>query len=159
MFGYSLNYLIDTKDAVIVDVEAPPTRISKEVDATGTMIERTEESFGLTPDRIAADVAYGTGEMPGWFVEHGVEPHIPVKDMSRRDDGTFSREDFAFDAERDVYVCPQGKTPHTTGRVFGGNTLYYRASTFDCGRCALKARCSRKSPVRRIPRIAIRTTS
>ena len=34
MFGYSLNYLIDTKDAVVVDVEATPTRISKEVDAT-----------------------------------------------------------------------------------------------------------------------------
>ncbi len=57
MFGYSLNYLIDTKDAVIVDVEATPTRISKEVDATETMIERTEECFDLTPERIAGDVA------------------------------------------------------------------------------------------------------
>ena len=26
MFGYSLNYLIDTKEAVIVDVEATPNR-------------------------------------------------------------------------------------------------------------------------------------
>ncbi len=34
MFGYSLNYLIDLENAVIVDVEATPTRISKEVDAT-----------------------------------------------------------------------------------------------------------------------------
>ena len=30
MFGYSLNYLIDLENAVIVDVEATPTRISKE---------------------------------------------------------------------------------------------------------------------------------
>ena len=152
MFGYSLNYLIDTKDAVIVDVEATPTRISKEVDATETMIERTEECFDLTPDRIAGDVAYGTGEMLGWLVGHGVEPHIPVKDMSRRDDNTLSREDFSFDKDRDVYVCPQGKMLRTTGRVFGGNTLYYRASKFDCERCTLKARCCPKSPVRRIPR-------
>ena len=28
MFGYSLNYLIDTENAVIVDVEATPTRIT-----------------------------------------------------------------------------------------------------------------------------------
>ena len=152
MFGYSLNYLIDTKDAVIVDVEATPTRISKEVDATETMIERTEECFDLTPDRIAGDVAYGTGEMLGWLVGRGVEPHIPVKDMSRRDDNTLSREDFSFDKDRDVYVCPQGKTLRTTGRVFGGNTLYYRASKFDCERCTLKARCCPTSPVRRIPR-------
>ena len=65
MFGYSLNYLIDMDHAVIVDVEATPTRISKEVDATETMIERTEDRFGLKPGHIAGDIAYGTGEMLG----------------------------------------------------------------------------------------------
>lgn len=38
MFGYSFNYLIDMTHAVIIDVEATPTRISKEVDATETMV-------------------------------------------------------------------------------------------------------------------------
>ena len=33
MFGYSLNHLIDMDSAVILDVEATPTRISKAVDA------------------------------------------------------------------------------------------------------------------------------
>jgi hypothetical protein len=58
MLGYSLNYLIDTKEAVIVDVDVTPTptRISKEVEATETMVERTEECFALKPDCIAADV-------------------------------------------------------------------------------------------------------
>ena len=65
MFGYSLNYLIDMENAVILDVEATPTRISKEVDATETMIERVEERFSLKPDRLAGDVAYGTGETLG----------------------------------------------------------------------------------------------
>jgi len=60
MFGYSLNYLIDSDNAVIVDVEATPTRISKEADATETMIERGAERFALKPDRIAGDVAYPT---------------------------------------------------------------------------------------------------
>ncbi len=57
MFGYSLNYLIDMENAVILDVEATPTRLSKEVDATETMIDRTEDRFALKPDRIAGDVA------------------------------------------------------------------------------------------------------
>ena len=65
MFGYSLNYLIDMENAVIVDVEATPTRISKKVEATRTMIERTQDRFGLKPDHIAGDVAYGTGKMLG----------------------------------------------------------------------------------------------
>lgn len=91
MFGYSLNYLIDMEESVILDVEATPTRISKEVDATETMIERTEERFALKPKYIAGDVAYGTGEMLGWLVDRNIEPHIPVWDKGKRKNGTFSR--------------------------------------------------------------------
>ena len=152
MFGYSLNYLIDTLHSIIVDVEATPTRISLEVDATETMIERTEDCFGLKPDRIAGDVAYGTGKMLAWLLNRDIETHIPIKDMSKRKDGTFSREDFAYDAERDVYVCPEDKILTTTGRVFARNTLYYRSSKVDCDVCPLKLQCCPKSPARRIPR-------
>jgi hypothetical protein len=31
------------------------------------------------------------------FNEKRIAPHIPVIDKSKRDDGTFSREDFTFD--------------------------------------------------------------
>jgi hypothetical protein len=152
MFGYSLNYLIDLENAVIVDVEATPTRITKEVDATETMIERVEDRFDLKPARVAGDVAYGTGEMLGWLVDRDIDPHIPVWDRSDRQDGIFSRADFAYDADRDHYICPGGKTLKTTGTVHGGNTLYYRAGKSDCQTCALKAQCCPKTPTRRIPR-------
>ena len=56
-FGYGLNYLIDIKYAVIVDVEATPARTYDEVAATKTMIKRTEERLGLKPERLAADTA------------------------------------------------------------------------------------------------------
>jgi len=152
MFGYSLNYLIDTQLSVIVDVEATPTRISKEVDATETMLERAQERFDLKPKRIAGDVAYGTGEMLGWLVDRGIEPHIPVWDKGRRRDGTFSREDFVFDGDLNVYSCPNGKRLRTTGTVHDGKTLRYRARTADCTDCPLKPRCCPKTPARYIPR-------
>ena len=110
MFGYSLNYLIDMANAVIVDVEATPTRISKEVEATETMIERTQDRFALKPRHVAGDVAYGTGRMLGWLGQRRIDPHIPVWVKGARDDGILSRDDFAFDQDADVYVCPQGKT-------------------------------------------------
>ena len=152
MFGYSLNYLIDMENAVILDVEATPTRISKEVDATETMIERTEERFDLKPNHVAADVAYGTGEMLGWLVEREIDPHIPVWDKSERDDGTFMRADFSYDSDRDIYICPAGKTLTTTGRMSDGKTLYYRASKLDCDLCPFKMKCCPKSPERRVSR-------
>src|SRR6201993_4249926 len=94
-FGYGLNYLIDIKNAVIVDVEATPARTYDEVAATKTMIKRTDERLGLKPERLAADTAYGTGKFLRWVIGSGITPHIPVWDMSQRDDGTFSRADFA----------------------------------------------------------------
>ena len=138
--------------SVILDVEATPTRITKEVDATETMIERTEGRFGLTPNHVAGDVAYGTGEMLGWLVDRGIAPHIPVWDKAKRDDGTFSRDDFTYDRERDAYVCPGGKTLGTTGRLHADRTFRYRASKRDCDPCPLKARCCPKEPARKIPR-------
>jgi transposase len=152
MFGYSLNYLIDMVGPVILDVEATPTRISKEVDATETMMERTEERFALKPDRLAGDVAYGTGEMLGWLVERGIDPHIPVWDKSERDDGTFSKADFDYDKARDLYICPGGKTLKTTGRLHSDNTYRYIASKYDCDACALKPKCCPNAPARRVPR-------
>ena len=152
MFAYSLNYLIDMENAVIVDVEATPTRISKEVEATGTMVERTSATFGLKPRRIAGDTAYGTGKMLGWLRERDIEPHIPVWDKSRRTDHTFSRADFTFHEDRNVYTCPGGKVLRTTGRVHEDKTLFYRASTHDCDRCPLKRKCCPNTPQRKVPR-------
>jgi hypothetical protein len=43
------------KFGVIVDVEASRANRQAEVGAAKTMIERTEERFGLKPERLAAD--------------------------------------------------------------------------------------------------------
>src|SRR5450432_3476499 len=117
-FAYSDNYLIDVKFGVIVDVEASRAIRQAEVGAAKTMIERTEERFGLKPERLAADTAYGAAPMLNWLVEEkGIAPHIPVFDRSQRDDGTFSRSDFRYDPTSDVYHCPAGKTLTTTGTL------------------------------------------
>src|SRR5471032_1055514 len=104
------NYLIDLKHAVIMDVEATTAVRQAEVAAARTMIDRTAERLGVTPERLAADTGYGSAEMLAWLVdERGIEPHIPVFDKSERSDGTFSRDDFAHDPAADVYTCPAGK--------------------------------------------------
>ncbi len=152
-FAYADNYLIDVKFGVIVDVEASRAIRQAEVGAARTMLGRTEERFGLKPQRLAADSAYGSAPMLNWLVEEKqITPHIPVIDKSRRDDGTFSRSDFRYDATRDVYDCPGGKQLRTSGTVHDGKTLLYRASKLDCDVCPLKTKCCPKAPARKIPR-------
>ena len=153
-FAYADNYLIDIKFGIIMDVEASRAIRQAEVRAAKTMIERTEQRFHLKPARLAADTAYGSGANLNWLVkEKKIAPLIPVIDKSKRADGTFSRDDFVFDKERNVYTCPAGKTLTTTGRLVNdGETLYYTASMRDCRGCPLKAQCCPKAPCRRVPR-------
>jgi transposase len=151
-FGYGLNYLIDTENGIVVDVEATPARTYDEVAAARTMIERTEKRMGLKPQRLVADTAYGTGKFLGWLVGAGITPQIPVWDKSTREDGTFSRSDFTFDRERNVYVCPAGKLLTTTGSVGDDHVLRYLASKRNCDACTLKPQCSPKMPFRKVTR-------
>jgi transposase len=151
-FGYGLNYLIDIENAVIIDVEPTPARTYDEVESTKAMLDRTERRFNLKPKRLAADTAYGTGRFLGWLVGRGIAPHIPVRDASERDDGTFSRTAFRWDRRRGVYICPNNKVLHTTGKVHDGYMLRYRASKLDCDVCALKMQCCPNMPARQIPR-------
>jgi transposase len=152
-FAYADNYLVDVKFGVIVDVEASRAIRQAEVGAAKRMLERTQKRLGITAKSLAADTAYGSAATLNWLVnEKKIAPHIPVIDKSKREDGSLSRDDFRFDKDRNVYVCPRGKFLHTTGTIHSGETILYRARTYDCGPCPMKAKCCPKAPERKIPR-------
>ena len=160
-FAYCTNYLIDLKHAVIMDVEATTAVRQAEVTAQRVMIDRTQSRFGLWPQRLSADAGYGSAENLAWLVhERGIEPHIPVFDKSQRTDGTFSRDDFAYDLERDCYICPGGKELRQRQKIYRAplpfvdenGMMRYRASTLDCQRCSLKPQCCPNAPARKILR-------
>ncbi len=161
-FAYSANYMIDTDHAVILDVEATRSVRQAELGAMQTMLDRTNDTFDIDPERMIADTAYGTGPLLEWLVqERGIAPHIPVVDKSGRTDGTFERADFAYDDENDLYVCPGGKELKQSRRIFTTprtpkadkyGILRYRARKTDCDGCQLKSRCCPKEPQRKVTR-------
>ena len=161
-FAYSTNYLVDLDNAIIVDVEARTAPIRQaETGVVKEMIVRTWDRFGLHPDQLVADTAYGSAPMLGWLVDdQGIDPYIPVIDKSHRNDGTFSREDFAYDNEADAYTCPGGKQLVQFRRTYkvprsgvdAEGLMRYRASKKDCDTCQLKSRCCPKEPARKVIR-------
>ena len=146
---------------VIVDVEATSAHRNREVDATRTMIERTEQRFALKPERLIGDMAYGAGPMLSWLVEtKQIEPHIPVWDKTERADGTISSSEFVWDEAADEYRCPRGyplrrewraySTPRT--HITKAETIIYRSRSADCAVCPLKSRCCPNMQFRKIAR-------
>jgi transposase len=150
-FAYDANYLIDNKAGVIIDAEGTRANRSVEIAVTQTMIDRVRRRFDLRPQRLAGDTAYGAVRLLKWLVDRSITPHIPVWDKSARHDGTFSRADFVFDQERNIYVCPGGALLTSTGNIDQGHTVYYRATKNDCSSCSLKPKCT-TAVVRKITR-------
>jgi sulfatase maturation enzyme AslB (radical SAM superfamily) len=113
------------------------------------MLERTAERFGLKPQHLTADSAYGSAENLAWLVkEKQIAPHI------------FSRSDFVYDPEQDHYICPGGQrlvqyrrnfTNRRSGVTKDG-VRFYRARQSDCQRCDLTSLCCPNTPRHRIPR-------
>lgn len=160
-FAYSTNYLVDLDNAIIVDAEATAPIRQAETGVVKDMIVRTRDRFGLHPNQLVADTAYGSAPMLGWLVdEQGIDPYIPVIDKSQRTDGTFSRDDFIYDQEKDAYTCPDGKQLVQFRRTYkvprtgvdAEGMMRYRASKKDCDTCQFKSRCCPKEPARKILR-------
>lgn len=160
-FAYSTNYLIDTYNAVILDVEATRSVRQAEVGAARTMIDRVAKSYNLKPERLIADTAYGSAPMLDWLVQgRGITPHIPVIDKSGRKDGTFERADFTYDPDDDAYTCPGSKKLRKFRRTYKvprsgvdkEGLMCYRARKSDCDTCELKAKCTPKEPQRKVLR-------
>ena len=125
------------------------------------MLDRTEERFGVKPDWIAADTAYGASDNLVWLrLKRQILPFIPVFDKGERTDGTFSRSDFTWDDENDRYICPGGKEMRHTWRTYSDpkrnapvwKSRNYRALKSDCSGCELKAKCCPNAEMRSVHR-------
>ena len=158
-FAYSTNYLIDLDHAVIVDVEAttadPPGRGRR---PQRTMIERTQERFGLWPERLAADSRLRLGRDARLAGPRARDraAHPGVRQVRPRATGPSRAPTSPTTTQRDVYVCPGGKRALRSDRsqrracVDEDGTMRYRASKHDCDACALKPRCCPNTPARKI---------
>ena len=153
-YSYSTNYLIDLDHAVIVDVEATTSVRQAEVLAQRRMIERTQERFGLWPERLVADTAYGSAPNLAWLVEDKVSsPYPGVRKV--RTQRRYLR------AVR-LHLRPRGRQLYLPWRqaaatiqpqlqdaaplVNEDGFIRYRARQKDCSACELRQRCT---PTRR----------
>jgi len=150
-FAYDANYLIDNKAGIIIDAEGTRANRTVEIAVTQTMMDRVSRRFDLRPQRLAGDTAYGAVRLLKWLVDRNIAPHIPVWDKSARPDGTFSRADFVFNPERNIYTCPGGAELSSTGNIDQGHIVHYRASKNDCSTCSLKSKCT-TAAVRKVTR-------
>jgi len=149
--GYNVQVAVDAKHKLIVEHEVT-TAVTDQGQLT-LMAERAKRTLGVDRLEVLADMGYYDGAEVKKCEQQGIMAYIPKPLTSANTKlGLFGKERFHYDTDKDVYVCPAGEElRYRFGTKEKGRAIRYY-STSACGRCALKAQCTRNKRNRRITR-------
>lgn len=148
---YNVQTAVDAKHHLIVanDVTNAPT----DREALSPMATAANDVLAAPDLKVIADMGYYSGPEVVACLDAGITPTLPRPLTSANaKHGLFTKEDFTYDAAQDQYRCPAGETlTYRFSTVEQGRGMRYY-STSACGRCGMKARCTRSKEARRITR-------
>jgi hypothetical protein len=139
--GYQTHYVVDGgRKRIIVGLLVTPGEVM-ENQPIRDLLQHVCFRWKLRPRQVTGDTTFGTGENLQALEEMGIRAYMPVPDWADKG-GYFGLARFRYEAEQDVYHCPEGQllrflhTDHTTERVA------YRAKAAVCNGCPAKAPCT-----------------
>ncbi|MCL4465399.1 MAG: transposase [Chloroflexi bacterium] len=153
MLAYSAEPWSDARAGVITHADAFTAATPEHTTATRALIQQRGE-FGLALATMAYDKGCGQGRLYRQWREFGIVAFVPHQKYvnSTSGPGLYELKDFAYDAQRNVYVCPGGKELKysclkarwpTAGHV-------WQAKPSDREACASRAKCTKASRYRNL---------
>jgi hypothetical protein len=97
--------------------------------------------FHLSPHHATGDTTYGTLENITALEREDIRAYLPLPDWEHKT-AYYGPRRFTYDAERDVYVCPQGQPLPPYRRELSAEKVEYRAAPATCNACPVKAQCT-----------------
>jgi transposase len=107
--GYNAQAVVDRDSDLIVATEVVTEQ--NDYGQLVPMLEQVSETTGRTADETVADTGYSSGEQ----LAEAEKRHLPVlvrlpeEPANTKEKGAYSKAHFRYDAERDVYICPQNE--------------------------------------------------
>jgi len=148
--GYNVQTAVEAKHHLIVAHEV--TTHGYDRDALSMMAIAARDTMRTDKIEVVADKGYYKGEEVLACELAGINATVAKPLTSRTAaHGRFDRADFAYNADKDVYVCPAGEylTYRSTSVLDGKAQRCYYSSL--CGDCAIKNKCT-PSKERRVRR-------
>lgn len=96
----------------------------------------------MRPRSVTGDAAYGTVENVATVEKAGMRAYIALPKHDERGP-LFAKNEFTYDAKKDLYICPQGETLRRKGHDYKERSVRYAASPAVCNSCPLKSRCTK----------------
>lgn len=129
----------DKKHGLIVNSEAVSQ--NNDLNQLSSQVEQCKETLGKLPVEVVSDSGYFSlkdiEKVPG-----NVKVIMPSRRQAQKENNKktevepFGMEEFSYDKERDVYICPEGKILENKGIAFGSQEkISYKARGKECREC------------------------
>lgn len=140
--SYNVQTVIDSKHKLIVTYEV--TNEGNDLGQLTNMAGQGKQALGVEELTVLSDGGYFDGEKIKECEALGINTYLPLPQSGAATSrGLFPASQFTYDAERDLYVCPQGEELTFRGKEKGSNKKEYRFyRTTACGSCAVRAQCT-----------------
>jgi transposase len=113
----------------------------------GKLMDQSHANTGKSSGAVVADSKYGTTDNLLDCHRRGIKAHMPVLKDKQKDSGSrkgiFPGEAFAYQPERDSYICPAGEELKRRKHRVKRQAFEYAAPKQVCDSCHLRDQCTR----------------
>jgi transposase len=149
--GYHVHYAVDGgKARIILQALTTPSEVMENMPLLD-LLWRCRFRWKLRPRQVTGDTTYGTVENIVAVEDEGIKAYVPLPDFDKRTP-YIGKGDFRYDADMDVYICPQGEVLAFNHNVYPERIRKYLANAAICNACPIKARCTESSHGRQVRR-------
>lgn len=150
--SYNVQTVIDEKHKLIVAYDV--TNEGNDLGQLTRMALQGKEALGVEKLTVLSDGGYFDGEEIKECEAAGITAYLPLPESGAASSrGLYPATAFSYDAENDLYVCPQGERLRFRGREKGSNKKEYRIyRTAACAGCPIRAQCTTAKKGRKLRR-------
>jgi transposase len=149
--GYQTHYVVDGgKQRIILGVLVAPGEVMENQPMLD-LLWHVRFRWKLRPRQVTGDTTYGTLENIRAVEDMGIRAYVPLPDWDHMT-AYFGASQFTYDAEQDVYRCPQGQLLRPYRREYQAQKTEYRANAAICNACPLKTQCTSSDHGRQLHR-------
>ena len=149
--GYHTHYVVDGgKARIILAALVTPASIMDQTPMLD-LARWLRFRWQIQPELAVGDSKFATISNILGLENDGIQAFFPIPSLSRSKT-LYPLELFRYDADRNIYLCPEGQELHLVSRVNPQELFRYQADPEICNACSVKSKCTKAKSGRSVSR-------
>ena len=151
--SYNVQSVVDDQNGLIVHVEAVSD--ATDINQLAVQINQANEQIGKKCEAACADAGYSDSTELEKIEAQGINVVVPSQRQAlHEEEGPFNKSHFAYDKEKDCYICPEGHELKYDFTDKQSGKRHYRIADKDrCRQCPHYGQCTKAKRGRTIVRL------